>query len=134
MQEIPLEWEGIVTDGIDEYSPEEGIWLDKKFTWGPPDWDVWPYHRMQGEYYKNMMIKNNMKATHGFIVYFDLSNPRVHVRYINKIRALDTIAKEMIKKRDIIKETRKTAVLPPRNIGKDCFFCDYAKPCLRGVL
>lgn len=134
VQEMPLEWEGIVTDGIDDYDPETGIFIDKKFTWGPPNWDIWPTNRRQLEYYKNMMYRNDIKATHGFVVYFDLSNPRVHVRYAKRIRSLDVLAKEMLSKRDILNTSRKTGILPERKIGTDCYFCGYARTCLGEVL
>ena len=134
VQELPLEWEGIVTDGVDEYDPETGVWIDKKFTWGPPNWDMWPNNRRQLEYIKNMLIENKNKATHGFIVYFDLSAPRFHIRYGKNLRTLKVISAEMLKKRDICYKVRKTAILPERKISKECTFCSHAVTCLREVL
>jgi len=134
VQEMSLEWEGIRTDGVDDYDPKTGIFIDKKFTWGPPSWNIWPSNKLQLEYYKTLMIKNDMLATHGFIVYFDLSNPRVHVRYGKNMRSTDVLAKEMLEKRDILNKAMKTGVLPERKIGKDCSFCEYARTCLGEVL
>lgn len=134
VQELPLEWEGIVTDGIDEYSPDLGIFLDKKITWGPPKYDMWENHKRQLGYYKTMLINNDYNATHGFILYFDMSKPRFHVRYASGLRAVKSLGREMLKKRDILVQCRRTGKLPDRTIGSDCYICGRARECLGAVL
>jgi len=135
VQELKLEWEGIVTDGVDEYSPETGIFIDKKFTWGPPNYGMWPYHEKQLENYRVMLRKNGYLATHGFIVYFNLMNINspIHVRYMRSTRSDKMIEREMLSKRNIILRCRETGELPDRVIGKDCLFCSSALKCLNGI-
>jgi len=136
VQELPLEWEGIVTDGVDEYDPETGIFIDKKITWNPPSYGMWDKHKKQLEDYKVMLHDNGYKATEGFILYIVLSKPNslMQLRHGNKIRALKTVRKEMRANRDIILRFNETGELPPRVCGQDCNFCADAAECLTGYL
>lgn len=136
VQELPLEWEEIITDGVDEYDPDTGYFLDKKITWNPPTYGVFKKHVRQMENYKVMLRANKYKATEGFILYMNIANPNIffRLRHLNKMRALKTVRKEMRTNRNIILEFEETRELPPRCIGEDCNFCGHVSRCLSEVL
>lgn len=122
--ELSVDWDGIIGT-CDDY--ENGLLLDKKTCTMIPTF-ISTHHIKQVEYYALMLSKQGKHVSQAHILYIDIANKKVkHFRV--KMRPMNMIEEELVRKRDTLKTCLKSQVPPPRRIEWLCEHCVFASKC-----
>jgi CRISPR/Cas system-associated exonuclease Cas4 (RecB family) len=122
--EIPLSWKGIVGTA-DEY--EDGVILEKK-TCAKIPMNPNQHHVKQTEYYAFMLNESKKPVKQAFVVYIDLANKEIQPFEV-RLRDMDEIRVEMLRKKEQIEYAIRNNVLPERSIGWLCSYCNFSQLC-----
>lgn len=126
--EMKLEWNGIV-GVIDEYDPENGIVLEKKFVQRTPK-EPYEHHVRQLEYYKLLLAKNGKPYSYFILWYFSFEDREDPVRiFLIPTRPLDVLENEVTVKKEALSFALKAGKIPQRKIGWLCKYCNFSKLC-----
>ena len=122
--EIPLSWKGIVGT-CDEY--EDGVLLEKKTCTKIP-MNPNQHHVKQTEYYAFMLNEAKKPVTQAFVAYIDLANREIQPFEV-RLREMEEIRVEMLRKKEQIDFAMRNKVLPERSVGWLCQYCVFANIC-----
>lgn len=123
--ELPLSWAGI-HGTIDEY--ENGVILEKKHTSAKFPRSPQDHYVRQVEYYKVLLLKNDFKVTAAYILYINVDDPEIRVFPLS-MRPTDEIENEMLFRKALLEDHIKKKIPPPRTMGWQCGYCNYASIC-----
>jgi CRISPR/Cas system-associated exonuclease Cas4 (RecB family) len=133
--EFEVEWRGI-RGHIDEYDDELGYLIEKKTVKELPRT---PYeaHVKQVLYYMVLLRENGYKVNKAEILYiardgvenFVVDLAPYYVETKGSLSEYDKLRLEMLDKAERLKKFLKDKVLPPREIGWFCDYCDYRNYC-----
>jgi CRISPR/Cas system-associated exonuclease Cas4 (RecB family) len=135
MHEFELEWRGI-RGQIDEYDDELGYIIEKKTTKDIPK-TPYEHHVKQVLYYMVLLRENGYKVNKAEILYiardgvesFDIDLTPYFADTKGGLSEYDKLRLEMLDKADKLRKFIKDKVLPPREIGWVCDYCDYRNYC-----
>lgn len=135
--EIELEWNEIL-GSCDEYDPDQKMVYDKKITDNPPHYNK-KYARDQDQkqvsYYAVMLEAAGYPVEKGMVLYLDKSKDKPNpvkkpVDLPDDLSEDGDTAKEMIRKKDVIKQALKSKTPPHRNPNDWlCRYCDHFRTC-----
>jgi CRISPR/Cas system-associated exonuclease Cas4 (RecB family) len=126
--EIPLKWKGIVGT-CDEY--EDGVLLEKKTCTKIP-MNPNQHHVKQTEYYAFMLNESKRPVTQAFVAYIDLANREIQPFEV-RLRDMEDIKVEMLRKKEQIEFAMRNKVLPERSIGWLCSYCNFSQLCFGNI-
>jgi len=124
--EIELEWKGIV-GRIDEY--EKGTLVEKKTCKSLPS-SPYDHHVTQLEYYLVLCVKNNLPVTDLYLLYLEKKYPAHKFFRVNP-RPLETIATEMLERKETLEKALKENKPPKRHLSWLCGYCPFAPICFK---
>jgi len=126
--EKPLEWSGI-KGVIDEYDPETGIVLEKKFVSRTPR-EPYEHHINQVKLYKLLLAKTGLPYSYFILWYFAFDNMEDPVKiFIVPTPPVDAIEREALLKREAMVFALKSGKIPQRKLSWYCKYCPFAKLC-----
>jgi len=124
--ELFLDWEKIFVR-IDEY--EDGVLVEKKSTRLTPK-TARHHHRRQVDYARVIAEKNGYPVMTAAIVYINVGeNVDLDVKVLKFKRNIDTVGKEMLRKRDKFVNCFKKGQIPPRQVGWPCKYDAWCNIC-----
>lgn len=115
----------LIVGTCDEY--EDGVLLEKKTCTKIP-MNPNQHHVKQTEYYALMLNESKRPVTQAFVAYIDLANREIQPFEV-RLRDMEEIRVEMIRKKEQIDFAMRNKVLPERNIGWLCSYCVFANIC-----
>lgn len=126
--EMKLEWEGIV-GVIDEYDPDTGLVLEKKFVSRTPK-EPYEHHVKQLTYYKLLLAKNNLPYSFFVLWYFAFDNFEDPVKiFVIPTPPVDSIEREAVLKKEALTFALRSGKIPTRKMSWYCRYCPFAKLC-----
>jgi len=127
--EISVKWKNIIGTP-DEYG--DGMLIEKKTTYHPPQNTPYTHHQLQLEFYKFLLTTNGYPVLDSFVLYYDLSNPQDPIKILKpKIRNDAEIRADIQTRRKYLMNhlEKSKECLPPRNPSWMCKYCDYVYMC-----
>ena len=123
--ELSLGWEGI-RGTVDEY--EDGYLMDKKSTRNIPSVPR-QAHVRQLEMYRVLLKENGYKVEKAAVLYIDVDTGEVVEYPVKFKRKLETVEKEMLRKKEKLEMALSKGWLPERHISGECYLCPFPSWC-----